>query len=190
MELDAANLQRNGRQFLTVAGYTKGRTKRIQHDQREAPVSVFINYRAEDSLTTAALIDHALTAKFGRDNVFLDCRSIPAGADFVDEVSRRLEMSTVLLVIIGPRWLTVNEVGGRWIDDPRDWIRSEIELAFTKRIRVIPVLIDQAPFPREEDLPEGIAELSRRQYVPLRPRYTEVDLNYLVECITEADPQL
>jgi hypothetical protein len=41
---------------------------------------VFINYRGDDSDTAAALIDRELVARWG----FLDSRSIPAGADFVE----------------------------------------------------------------------------------------------------------
>jgi hypothetical protein len=52
-------------------------------------------------------------------------------------------------------------------------------------LRVIPILTDDVALPAEADLPADIAGLSRRQYVPLRRRYTSVDLAYLVERITE-----
>jgi tetratricopeptide (TPR) repeat protein len=149
---------------------------------------VFINYRGEDSQTAAALIDRELTARFGRDLVFLDCRSIPAGADFADELLGQPRVCSVLLVVIGPRWLTLtNESGQHRIDDPRDWIRREIVEALTYGLRVIPVLLDGVELPAETDLPADIAGLARRQYVPLRRRYTEVDLAYLVERIVEVD---
>src|SRR5215475_8637309 len=88
---------------------------------------VFINYRGADSDTAAVLIDRELTNRLGGDRVFLDCRSIPAGADFVEELLGRLRACSVLLVVIGPRWLTLTDTAGqRRIDDPRDWIRREI----------------------------------------------------------------
>src|SRR5215470_1453081 len=156
------------------------------------PVSgIFINYRGEDTQTAAALIDRELTVRFGSDLVFLASRSIPVGSDFAEELLGRVRTSSVLLVVIGPRWLTLrDEAGGRRIDDPQDWVRREIVEAFTHGLRVVPVLTDGARLPVEAELPGDIAGLSRRQYVPLRRRYTGVDLAFLAERITEADPRL
>ena len=42
-------------------------------------------YRGEDSHSYGALLYTELTHRFGGDQVFLDCESIPAGADFVRE---------------------------------------------------------------------------------------------------------
>jgi hypothetical protein len=152
---------------------------------------VFINYRGADSQAAAALIDHELAARFGGDQVFRDSRSIPAGVDFVEELLGRLRTCSVLLVVIGPRWLTLtDEAGERLIDDPRDWVRREIVEAFAHGLRVIPVLTDEVALPREAELPNDIARLSRCQYVSLRHRYSAADLNYLTERITEVDQEL
>jgi len=152
---------------------------------------IFINYRGDDSDTAAALIDRELTAQFGNDQVFLDCRSIPAGVDFAQELLGRLRACSVLLVVVGPRWLSLTDTAGRRrVDDPQDWIRREIVEAFNHGLRVIPVLTDDAVLPAEADLPAAIAELSRRQHVPLRRRYTEVDLAFLVKRIAETNPEL
>jgi TIR domain/NB-ARC domain len=152
---------------------------------------IFINYRSEDSQTAATLIDRELRARFGEDLVFLDSRSIQAGSDFVEELLRRVRACSVLLVVIGPRWLTLtNAAGKRQIDDPQDWVRREIAEAFTHELRVVPVLTDGATLPAETDLPHDIAGLSRRQYVPLRHRYADVDLALLAEQIIEVDPEL
>jgi hypothetical protein len=48
--------------------------------------AVFINYRSEDSHSYGALLYTELTRHFGDANVFLDAESIPAGADFVQEL--------------------------------------------------------------------------------------------------------
>jgi hypothetical protein len=152
---------------------------------------VFINYRGEDSDTAAVLVDRELSARFGSDRVFLDSRSIPVGADFAEELLKRLRVSRVLLVVIGPHWLTVtNAAGRRRIDDPEDWVRREIAEALAYGLRVIPVLTGNALMPTEADLPPDIAGLGRRQYVPLRRRYISVDLAFLSERIIEVDPEL
>jgi tetratricopeptide (TPR) repeat protein len=152
---------------------------------------IFINYRGDDSQTAAALIDRELTVQFGSDRVFLDCRSIPAGSDFAEELLGRVRACSVLLVVIGPHWLTLtNEAGQRRIDDPTDWLRREIVEALTHGRRVIPVLTDGVNIPAEQELPDDLAGLSRRQAVPLRRRYTDLDLGFLVKRIADADPEL
>jgi hypothetical protein len=46
----------------------------------------------------------------------------------------------VLLVVIGPHWLTLtDEAGQRRIDDPRDWLHREIAEALHHRLRIIPI---------------------------------------------------
>lgn len=152
---------------------------------------IFISYRGDDSGTAAVLIDRELTARFGDDLVFLACRSIPVGVDFVDELLGRLRACRVLLVVMGPCWLNlVNEVGERRIDNPSDWVRREIAEALTHGLRVIPVLLDGTTLPVTEELPDDIAGLSRRQYVPLRRRYTNLDLADLIKRIIQVEPDL
>jgi TIR domain len=118
---------------------------------------VFINYRGEYRQTAAALIDRELTARFGADLVFLDSRSIPVGSDFAKELLGRVRACSVLLVVIGPRWLTLtDEAGQRRIDDPRDWLRREIVEAFTHGLRVV-----RRPWASEENLPATLDEQQR-----------------------------
>lgn len=47
---------------------------------------VFINYRGEDNHSYGSLLHHELSRQFGENRVFLDSESIPAGADFVQEL--------------------------------------------------------------------------------------------------------
>jgi hypothetical protein len=152
---------------------------------------IFISYRGDDSDTAAALIDRELTARFGSQHVFIDSRSIPVGADFADELLERLRACSVLLAVMGPRWLSlIDETGQRRIDNPADWVRREIAEALAHGLRVIPVLLGGATLPAAEELPADIAGLSRRQYAVLRCRHTRVDLAELVERIMEAEPGL
>jgi TIR domain len=64
--------------------------------------SVFVSYRGEDSHAYGALLYRELSRRFGSDLVFLDSESIPAGADFAEDVLARVRRCRVVLAVIGP----------------------------------------------------------------------------------------
>lgn len=153
--------------------------------------SVFVNYRGEDSHSYGALLYTELARQFGEEHVFLDCESIPAGADFVEELLGQVRSARVLLAVIGLRWLTATDPGGqRRIDNPADWIRREIAEAFAAGVRVIPILTEQVAIPAESELPADIAALSRCQYRRLRHHDPTTDLARIVTDLTTLDPIL
>lgn len=153
---------------------------------------VFINYRGEDSSSNGAWLYTELTHRFGEEHLFLDAESIPAGADFVQELLGRVRSARILLAVIGPRWLTATDPATRRrrIDDPEDWIRRELVEAFDVGVRVIPVLTDQAELPAAADLPADIVALSRCQYRHLRRREPTSDLARIATDLTSLDPIL
>src|SRR6266545_7653798 len=103
---------------------------------------VFINYRATDEPWAAVALDDALTQRWGEDAVFLDNRSITVGRLFDNELVANLRDSSVLLVVIGARWLSVRDLyGRRLIDSQHDWVRLEIAEALAYGIPVVPVLV-------------------------------------------------
>jgi hypothetical protein len=142
---------------------------------------IFINYRSDDDSYAAPLLDDRLRAVFGNENVFKDSRSIEAGTEFPPELWRRLLSSQVLVVLIGPRWLTLTGPdGARRLDHPYDYVRREIEAALLARIRVIPVLLDGARLPRADQLPVTVQGLNTRQAMHLRQRESGIDLPAIV----------
>lgn len=153
---------------------------------------MFVNYRGTDSHSYGALLYHHLVGRFGEDLVFLDCESIPAGADFVTELLGRVRSARVLLAVIGPQWLTATDpaTGRRRIENPDDWIRRELREAFAAGVTVIPVLTEQIPIPAESDLPGDIAVVSRCQYRRLRYLDSTADLARIVADLTGLDPAL
>ena len=93
------------------------------------------------------------------DRIFKDANSIRPGDDFVEKINAAVGACVVLLAVIGKRWLTVTgEDGRRRLDDPGDFVRLEIETALTRRVRVIPVLVDGAQMPRAAELPSSLGE--------------------------------
>lgn len=146
---------------------------------------IFINYRTGDEDFVSPLLDTELCKRFGEENVFRDSRSIKPGLDFREVLWRSLARSTVLLVVIGPRWLTVTENGKRKIDAPDDYVREEIALALKINMRVIPILVGNTRLPAKKDLPKSIQGLSSRQYLRLSSRGAKHDLAGLVSQVAE-----
>jgi len=133
-------------------------------------MKVFICYRRKDSQPFADRIYDWLERAFEPDNVFKDIDTIPLGRDFRRILEEAVIRCDALLVVIGPRWLgETDESGRRRVDDPGDWVRIEIETALERDIPVIPLLVDEASFPREADLPPSLQKLVYRHGTPVRP---------------------
>jgi hypothetical protein len=62
-------------------------------------------------------------------------------------------------------------------------VRLEIEAALTRNVRVIPILVEGAPMPRPEELPESLTRLVRRQALELSPERFEFDTNRLLRVL-------
>ena len=148
---------------------------------------IFINYRREDSIGMAGRLHDRLERTFGRANLFMDVDHIPAGIDFVAHLNREVAACDVILVLIGPNWLTVkNESGGRRLDDPEDFVAIEIAAALARDIRVIPVLVDGARVPKASELPDSLKPLARRHAVDIRHTHFGHDAEALVARMREA----
>ncbi len=142
---------------------------------------IFVCYRHEDSSAYAGWLADALTRQFGKDRVFRDLDS-QRGVDFRLQVDEAIDSCAVLLAVIGPRWLRVqDESGRRRIDHPSDLVALEIATALKRDIRVIPVLVGGVRMPRETDLPEQLAELAYRTAIELSDTGWDRQISGLVD---------
>ena len=90
----------------------------------------------------------------------------------------------MLLALIGDRWVTIADEGGRRrLDDPRDFVRVEIEAALTRKVRVIPILVGGATMPRADELPPSLAELVFRTALELSPARFDYDTSRLIKVL-------
>jgi glycerophosphoryl diester phosphodiesterase len=139
--------------------------------QRGEAGRVFISYRRQDTAWPARQLYDVLVAELGADRVFKDVDNIEPGDDFVERIQSAVGSCEVLLALIGPQWLTVTDANGlRRLDDPQDFVRIEVETALTRDdVRVIPILVDNARMPSPQELPSGLARLTRRQAVEINP---------------------
>ncbi|GAA3925213.1 hypothetical protein Aau02nite_20560 [Amorphoplanes auranticolor] len=141
---------------------------------------IFINYRTGDESFAAVTLDDALSARFGAANVFRDSRSIPPGTDFEPVLWRNLARSSVLVVVIGPRWLTGTGNSNRLLE-PGDFVRQEIAFALRIGLDIVPVLVGGTAMPAAADLPTEIQPLVTRQYRRVHARTAEADVRTLVD---------
>lgn len=123
---------------------------------------IFISYRRADSRTFTNRIYDRLRGAFRKRNVFKDIDNLPIGRDFRDVLREATSDCEVMLVIIGPDWLTItDEAGNRRLDDPKDFVRLEVEAGLQRHdILVVPLLVDGASMPSADELPETLQELA------------------------------
>jgi len=143
---------------------------------------IFISYRREDD--GAYFVPHlskALIERYGADSVFYDVDNIPFGADFRLHLQSAIDKASVVLVVIGERWMGVDlSTGKRRIDEDKDFVRIEVEAALIKNKVVVPVLVAKASMPSKEELPPSIEELAFRNAAEVRTgRDHELHMNLL-----------
>lgn len=132
--------------------------------------SIFISYRRSDSQDITGRIYKYLANHFGADVVFRDVYSIPLGEDYRTHLREKAQNCQAAVVVIGPTWVTTEDkAGNRRLDDPNDWVRIEVETVLSRDIPVIPLLVNGARVPQEEDLPDGLSPLAYRNAALARP---------------------
>lgn len=146
--------------------------------------TIFISYRREESAGHAGRIYDRLREKFGRNRVFMDVSAIEPGVEFEQAIKQALSACAVFLVVVGRKWLEcTDEEGKRRLDSTSDFIRMEVATALRLNIRVIPVLVQGAAMPREENLPDDLKPLARRQAIEINDTHWDSDLAELVETL-------
>jgi hypothetical protein len=122
---------------------------------------------------------------------FFDVDNIPVGLDFVDILSERVGRCDALIAVIGKTWVSSADVHERRrLDDPNDFVRIEIEAALERKIRVIPVLVDGAPMPMPDDLPDCLTKLVRRQGIEISHTRFDSDVERLTRALALLEEEL
>src|SRR5215831_10517669 len=144
-------------------------------------MKLFISYRQEDTGGYATELFRRLQQAFGRDNVFFDVKSIALGEDWLEVVQEHIQDCNVLLLPIGPQWLTVTDKKGRTrLENPRDPLRVEIEAAMRAKLHIIPLLIGDTKMPDEDQLPGELRHLAKCIAQDLRHASFDRDVDYLI----------
>ncbi len=149
---------------------------------------LFLSYRRDDTGGRAGRLFDALVTRYGHDAVFQDVNTVQPGLNFVRQVEVAIKSSDVVLVVIGPQWLSSPAPeGGRRVDRPDDFVRRELTMALDADVRVVPVLVDGATLPLAGELPEGIVPLLQRQAVSIDDVSWRQDVDALIRRL-EGDP--
>lgn len=147
---------------------------------------IFISYRQADAKAWAIGLRDDLVHSFGDDQVFLDKDTLHAG-NWREQIDRALDRCNVVLIVIGPRWLTIADEQNRpRLSLPDDVHRQEVALALSHHgATVIPVLVDDAAMPRAEQLPEDLRSLCDQQAYKIGDTKArrQADLEVLVQNI-------
>src|SRR5882757_4647465 len=94
---------------------------------------IFISYRRADAGPYARLLQVELAERFPGARVFMDVDSIEAGLDFAEIIRDAVNSCRVMVVVIGPQWVTLtDEEGHRRLDDPNDYVRFEVRAALKR----------------------------------------------------------
>ena len=148
---------------------------------------IFISYRRSDSLAaTGRVYDHVVKS-FGENNVFRDTNSIYPGVNFDHRLKHALSVCHVTIVIIGSTWLTATaEDGSRRLDDPDDYVRTEVESSLNRGTEIIPVLLDGTKMPKPSDLPATMRKLAFQNAAFIEQGHLfEQHMKRLIEAIWE-----
>ena len=156
-------------------------------DRNGSIARIFVSYRREDSAYPSSWLFDKLAQHFGPNQGFKDINSIQPGDDFGERITAAVERCDVLLALIGRQWLTIcDEVGRRRLDNPRDFVRLEIEAAITRNVQIVPILLDGARMPHTDELPPCLVKLARRQAIELSPNRFDSDADRLLTNLDRA----
>ena len=190
-EQEARPIQETGEQIKREAVAAAASTAEAQAERRtqgQAPQpdrpKIFLCYRREDTQGFARGIYQSLASKYGHEQVFRDIDSTPAGVRFSTWIESRVGQCNVMLVLIGEAWSSAKDhAGQRRLDLPKDWVRQEIVAALKRDIPIIPVRVQGAPMPSEDELPPSIADLTGFQSAEVTDSRWDFDVGLLIQAI-------
>ena len=155
----------------------------------KSDLNAFISYRRDDAfchLADGAQYDFSFIRRLraalmmaGFTNVFVDIDGIAKADDFKQRIRKEIKDSDLFVPVIGSRWLDILKERSKRPE--RDVLVREIRTAIRNEKEILPVLVDDAPMPAEDDLPSKIEELHDRDALKVSSAET---LETLVEHFT------
>ena len=86
--------------------------------------------------------------------------------------------------LIGNTWLNCKDsAGNRRLDNQDDFVRKEISLAISRKIKIIPVLLENAQMPDANELPDDIKQVCKWQAISITDSRWKFDVERLIKSI-------
>ena len=144
---------------------------------------IFMCYRRSNKELARSIYDR-LAAEFGAKAVFMDFDDVGGGREWKKRVVEALEGKPIVVTLITTVWNSRRGGRPRLLDE-NDHVRFELREALERELIVIPVLYDQALWPKEEQLPSELHPILRFQKVPMSQDRWEYDINELVKALRD-----
>jgi hypothetical protein len=152
---------------------------------------VFISYRRADTADMSRHIYNELVKHLDEKCVFRDVDTLLKGRDFRAGIERYIIDSDVMLVLIGDKWLNITDenTGKRRLDDPEDFVRIEADMGLRHVKTVIPVLVNGASMPSDQELPRKLASLAYQNALTVADTTFEKDFAELLDIVVSTPMQ-
>jgi hypothetical protein len=120
----------------------------------------------------------------------MDVDSMSPGENFVQVLEGWVQQCDVLLALIGEGWATASDPKTKLtrLNNPKDFVRTEIRGALNRTIPVVPVLLDGTPMPEEDQLPDDMKGLLIRQAEFIDYRTFDSDVQRLIKKLIKRTP--
>lgn len=153
-------------QFLSLAVpwiNSTGPLARLLQGTLAAQADIFISYRRADTGMAAGRLRDDLIEHFGARRVFMDLHGIDPSADWRETIGAAIAACKVGVVLIGHGFMAGDAQGRPRLWDEGDVLRFELASLLAGQKRILPLLVDDAPLPAEDALPEALRPLLRYQ---------------------------
>jgi hypothetical protein len=124
------------------------------------PGKIFISYRRDDSATITGRMYDWLVQRVPKSDLFFDV-DLEYGEDFVQRIQATIAQCKVMLVVIGPRWISAD-------GSLSTYVKMEVEQALRQGVRIFPILVGGASMPADDKLPDTLRALSLRNAAAVR----------------------
>ena len=156
------------------------------------PPRIFLSYRRSGDIGFVGRVADRLAAAFGEGQVFRDLTALRAGESFEQRIGQWIDGADVVIVLIGERWAGRRLLRRSRLHDYEDWVRKEVQHALARDKPVVPVLLGDAPLPRQKDIPPSMHGLLSVHTSRIRDETFAHDAQRLIDAIaalTAAKPE-
>ncbi len=152
----------------------------------QARLKVFVSYRRDDTKWFTQSLFDRLKSWQTIVEAFMDVEGVEPGSSVQETLDKAVADCHVLLAIIGPLWLTIeDEHGQRRLDNPNDFVRVEIAAALERKIPIIPIFVDGTVTPKQEQLPLVLSKLADRHGLHVDHTSFNQDMGQLETVLTK-----